>query len=385
MVDCQFIFFDAGGGHRCAATALSEAIGETDLQWRIHLVNLQDVLDSCDIFQKITGRHSQEIYNTILRKNWTIATPPLNRFLHAAIRLRHARMTAILEAHWRATRPDMVVSLVPHFNRAMLESLRRVSNGCPFVTILTDIADYPPHFWLEAQEQHFICGSQKAIEQGLALGIRKDQLLRTSGMIIHPRFYTPIEADRSTERGRQKLDPDLPTGLIMFGAYGSPAMVNIVDRLQHSKIALQLIVVCGHNRMLMRELEAMPTRFPMRLIGFTREVPHYMHISDFFVGKPGPGSISEALVKGLPVIVETNMKSLPQERYNAVWIEQNGVGVALKSFNGITEAVSTMLEPHNLCRFRDNVARQKNRAVFEIPSLLQTILDQQCQLQTANF
>ena len=83
----------------------------------------------------------------------------------------------------------MVVSLVPNFNRALGESLRRALPGVPLVTILTDIADYPPHFWMERQEQHVICGSDRAVEQALALGHAERSVYRVSGMILNPRFY----------------------------------------------------------------------------------------------------------------------------------------------------------------------------------------------------
>ena len=43
----------------------------------------------------------------------------------------------------------MVVSLVPHFNRALRESFDKAFPGRPFVTVLTDLADYPKHFWIE--------------------------------------------------------------------------------------------------------------------------------------------------------------------------------------------------------------------------------------------
>jgi len=41
-----------------------------------------------------------------------------------------------------------------------------------------------------------------------------------------------------------------------------------------------------------------------------------MQLSDYFVGKLGPESVSEALVIGLPVIVERNARTMVQERYN---------------------------------------------------------------------
>ena len=59
----------------------------------------------------------------------------------------------LLEELWRQARPDLVVSLVPNFNRALFESLRGAGPAAPFVTVLTDLADYPPHFWIERQDQ----------------------------------------------------------------------------------------------------------------------------------------------------------------------------------------------------------------------------------------
>ena len=64
--------------------------------------------------------------------------------------------------------------------------------------------------------------------------------------------------------------------------------------------------------------------------GFTSQVPFYMAISDFFIGKPGPGSVSEAVAMKLPVIVERNAWTLPQERYNADWILENHLGLVVR-------------------------------------------------------
>ena len=64
---------------------------------------------------------------------------------------------------------DMVVSLIPNFNRALCESLASTLPGVPYVTLLTDLADHPPNFWIEKdQAQHFICGSTRAVQQARA-------------------------------------------------------------------------------------------------------------------------------------------------------------------------------------------------------------------------
>ena len=79
---------------------------------------------------------------------------------------------------------------------------------------------------------------------------------------------------------------------------------------------------------------------------------------------------------GLPVIIERNSWTLPQERYNADWAEEQGVGIALRSFKReIGAAVRRMLEPEQRSEFVKRVNLQKNRAVFEIPDILETILE----------
>jgi 1,2-diacylglycerol 3-beta-galactosyltransferase len=109
-----------------------------------------------------------------------------------------------------------------------------------------------------------------------------------------------------------------------------------------------------------------------------------MQLADFFIGKPGPGSLSEALAMRLPVIVERNAWTLPQERYNADWILENEAGVVLHSFRDIDKAVAQLIEPGTLARYRDNAAAMKNQAVFEIPGFLKRILEQSGQASETN-
>ena len=180
----DFVFFDAGGGHRAAAYALREAIERQARPMEVRLMNLQELLDEIDVFRKLTGLRLQDLYNLMLKKGWTLGSAELTAGMHAVIRLFHRRQVRLLEEYWRRSRPDMVVSLIPNFNRALCQSLRHALPGTPLVTVLTDIADYPPHFWIEPfagglQEQRFICGSAKAVEQALALGHAAGKVLRS--------------------------------------------------------------------------------------------------------------------------------------------------------------------------------------------------------------
>ena len=375
MQRIEFGFFDAGGGHRAAATALQMAIQAQQRRWEVQLTNLQELLDPLDIAKKYANIRIQDIYNTMLRRGWTLGSPQLLRLLQFTIRMYHRPTVRLMESHWKKSQPDMVVSFVPHFNRALGESFRQAFPARPFVTILTDIADYPPHFWIENQQQYLICGSDRAVEQARSIGNSEDRILRASGMILHPRFYDPPVEDRTAGRARLGLRPDLPTGLVLFGGHGSNVMLEIAERLDRSNLDVQLIFVCGKNDPLANALRTRKSRVPTFVEGFTTRVNEYMQLADFFIGKPGPGSVSEALAKQLPVIVECNAWTLPQERYNATWIVEKQVGVVLHSFAKIDQAAAELIEPSNLARYRANAAALHNRAVFEIPDILERIFE----------
>jgi UDP-N-acetylglucosamine:LPS N-acetylglucosamine transferase len=86
-------------------------------------------------------------------------------------------------------------------------------------------------------------------------------------------------------------------------------------------------MICGHNAVLAERLRALSAAArpsaPRVILGFTSAIRYYMQLCDFFIGKPGPGSISEAVQQGLPVIVTGNAWTMPQERYNIEWVREN--------------------------------------------------------------
>jgi hypothetical protein len=369
MQSIDMVYFNAGGGHRSAALALDAVIRELQLPWNVRLVNLFEVLDPHDVFGKTTGMKPENYYNARLKRGWTLGLGQELKVLQALIRLSHRSLTAQLERYWHRSRPDMVVSLVPNFNRAMYQGLAAARPGAPYVTILTDFADMPPHFWIEPnQAQHLICGTPRAVAQARAAGYPESRIHATSGMIIRPDFYQDLHTDRAAERRKLELDPDRPTGIVMFGGHGSKAMRGIAKRLDDT----QLILVCGHNSALADEMRAAKSAAPRAVIGFSTQIRYFMQLSDFFIGKPGPGSISEAIQQRLPVIVTRNVWTMPQERYNTEWVEENDAGLVLDSFRSVRPAVSALTA--QLARYRASVSRIHNRAVHEIPEILGGIL-----------
>jgi Glycosyltransferase family 28 C-terminal domain len=374
MHNLTIVFHEAGGGHRSAAGALKTILEAQYCPWNVRLLNLQELLEPIDFVHRATGLRIQDGYNLILKKGWTRLTPPLLTLLQRTIQLHHSRIVRILRAYWGQNPTDLVLSVIPHFNRCLAQSIRAEMPNAAFVTLLTDLADYPPNFWIVPESEFIICGSQRAKEQALAMGHAKKRVYETSGMILKPSFYRKPELDRTEERLKLGLKPDLPTGLVMFGGHGSSSMLEIAKRLDESSNQVQMIFLCGHNLELAAKLRSLGLTKPAVIEGFTTRVEQFMALADFFIGKPGPGSISEALQFGLPVITEHNARTMPQERYNATWLVEKRMGMVVSDFREIGTAVERLLGDGTFAEFRRNVNACKNLAIFEVPSILDQLM-----------
>jgi UDP-N-acetylglucosamine:LPS N-acetylglucosamine transferase len=368
----ELFYFDAGGGHRSAMTAVREILTRKCPDWTVNPVNLQKLLEPVDPMYLASGMSSEQFYNSAIRKGWTRGSTTFLRGLQHGIRIHAPVLGRQLLKHWDSHQPSVVVSLVPNFNAVMFRALRRIHPHVPYVTIMTDLADSPPHFWQEPQDQYIVCGSNKAALQAHLTGwFRPERIIKTSGMILKSSFYTHSSSPSLT-REALGLHPQRPTALIMFGGNGSRISHDIISHIARSGLDVQTIVMCGHDEKLRRKLGSQPG---CHAVPFTDRVADYMRLADFFIGKPGPGSISEAIHMGLPVIVENNARTMIQERYNVTWLEENGVGLGIESFADIAKAIRYLLHSNTLEKYQEHTHSFNNLALFEIPQILRSILD----------
>jgi UDP-N-acetylglucosamine:LPS N-acetylglucosamine transferase len=363
-------YFNAGGGHRAAARALDEVVRDQHRNWQVRAFNIMEVLDPQGWYKRVTGTEPEDYYNVRLRTGFTLGLAQELKVFQAMVRVWHPAIVNVLQQHYLRTEPDLVVSVIPNLNRPMCEALATTLPGVPYVTVMTDIADFPPDFWIVPdQPHHVICGSDRAMQQARELGCHESRVHRMSGMILRPSFHEPLHIDRAAERRALGLDPDRPTGVVLFGGHGSRVMAAIAQELDD----VQLILMCGHNAALARRLRSLKASAPRAVVEFTPEVRRYMQLGDFFIGKPGPGSLSEAVHVGLPVVTVRNAWTMPQERYNTEWVRENGLGVVATSMRKVGQPVRELLA--RLPEFSANVARMPpNRAIFEVPEILERIL-----------
>jgi len=379
-LEVVLFILDAGGGHRSAAKALVAAAESQGRPGRFHVVNLQDVLAPLDFGRKLTGQSMEQTYNAMIRRRRTRFLVPMLRVFQWLIRLRHSRLCDLLADHLRARPPRLVISLVPNFNGVIRDAVRRCVPGTPFFVLLTDFADFPPRFWMVPDVDRVIVGSDRAAAQARELGLSGERVSRTSGMILHPRFYpTPGPEVRARVRRELGLDGSAFVVLVLFGGKGSPEIQPLSEALLDVSPDLRVIAVCGDNPPLYDRLAQVESRSGGRLhrLGFTDRVSEFLSASDVLVTKPGPGSLAEAFHQQVPVVVACNAHTIPQERYNAALVRDGGLGVAVRHWREIPAAVTALRrDPARLAECRRRLAAlPPNRAVFEVLDLVEETLE----------
>lgn len=373
-----------GGGHYATYHALRAVAEQRGLPWQFQVTDMDEMITNLSQQNQIKnayemfGFSGHDLYNLMVKGGWTWLWPLKMRLNKLLVKLNHDIGVKIFETYWGEQQPDLVVSVMPLYNKGLWESLQKAKPGAPYVTVLTDFADCPPAFWLDPDAGNFlVCGTQRAADQARDLGIADQRIIETSGLVIHPSFYADSLPEESHARQRQQLGlaPDRPTGLVMFGGNGSDVMLKIARRLETFQDQIQLIFICGHNQALSEALRLYKGPQKRAIVGFTDAMADYMRLSDFFIGKPGNVSVSEALAMKLPVITECNVATMSQERYCAEWVSENKVGLVISTFQKIDQAVAELIRPEVYGGYRSNLARFNNQAVFEVTDGLQKILE----------
>ncbi len=375
MVKAHLLYFNAGGGHRAATLALASALADAHPAWRVQSSNLMQALDPHRWFVRVTGKQPEDLYNFRLATGFTLGLAQELVLLQAAIRLAHTHLVERMARHLSDSKPDVVVSLVPNFNRVIADAVALARPRAKFVTVMTDLADHPPHFWAEpTTQQHLVCGTPHAVQQALDAGCPPQRVHRVDGMLLRRAFHSLprrlAPSAREADRQAVGLDAHTPTGLVMFGGAGSRAMLRISQQLADRP----LILMCGHNAELAQALRQAKTKAPHVVVGFTLDVVRWMQLADYFIGKPGPGSLSEAVHMGLPAVVTRNAWTMPQERWNTQWLQEQGLGEVRRSFKGLDASIGALCA--TLPEAQARCMQVHNRAYFQLPQVLANIVSQ---------
>jgi processive 1,2-diacylglycerol beta-glucosyltransferase len=269
------------------------------------------------------------------------------------------------------TQPSMVVSTFP-FAAAAISRLKEYGFiDVPTATVITDHTDHSS--WVNPYTDQYIVGSE-FVKQGLIRQDTPGNQISITGIPIRKEFNQSY--NRKLLFQKYGLDPSLPTLLFMGGGCGffedGPSLVKSLEALPKR---VQLLMVCGRNYRLARELKRMSThsRHRLHIMGYTEFVPELMTVADLMVTKPGGLTVSEALAMNLPMLL---YKPIPgQEQDNARYLLQAGVALQADNLANLVEEISAVLEsPETLTTMREHAkkAQKKESAKEAIEVIVKT-------------
>ena len=332
-----FLISDTGGGHRSASIAITAALDEIKEPYPFDH-RIDDVAAHCSFPLTQLGL----AYSTALRY-----APPVYGALYYATngRRRYKALVRFCEPLYRERlrdlfrvyRPDVIVSVHPLLNHAALRARADAHmTHIPLVTVITDLGKVHES-WLMPEADAIVVPAREVYDRAISRGVSPSRL-RMLGQPIHPKFEDVTDTKEAIRR-RLKLPADAFLTLLMAGGEGGGKLLQTTLALARTSLPMQLIVVCGRNATLKAKLEEMASSLPMPMtvLGYTDEIPSLMRGADLLVTKAGPGSLAEANVAKIPIIVYDYVPG--QERGNIDFVRSNGVGTIALNTPDLVRAV----------------------------------------------
>ncbi|MSP11469.1 MAG: galactosyldiacylglycerol synthase [Chloroflexi bacterium] len=337
------LFSDTGGGHRSAAEAIISAY---NLHWPGQFESqMVDFLNKC--IPPPLNRGGNLYRPTVNSASWlwgflwrfTNHPYPYRYGTRMMARLGQRRMRALIVAE----KPDVVVSVHPLANHLALSVLATIHPRIPYVIVVTDL--FSAHrTWYHPKADLIVVPTTGAYDLGLQYGISPERL-KVTGLPVHERFLEEINISKVEMKARLGLPTDKPVVLLISGGEGMGPVFSIAQAVAHSGAALHLVVIAGRNAGLKAQLEKTNWPVSTTTTGFVRNMHEWMRAADLLITKAGPGTISEALISGLPMILFDYIPG--QEEGNVTFVVETGAGRMVPIPVGVGETVYRLLQPSN--------------------------------------
>jgi 1,2-diacylglycerol 3-beta-galactosyltransferase len=345
-----FLFSDTGGGHRSAAEAIIEAL-------ELEFGDLFSV-EMVDVFKDYAPRplnRMPDLYPKMVKipQAWGLG-------YHLSDGHRRARL--ITAGAWPYIRrsiqslvsqhpSDLIVSVHPLANAPTLRALGPYRP--PFITVVTDLVTAHA-LWYHRRTDLCIVPTEAARQRALIHGLKPGQV-RVVGLPVADRFCQP-PGDRRVLRTQLGWPQDLPVILLVGGGEGMGPIEKTALSISDARLQAALVVVAGRNRELKARLEARTWPMPTYIYGFVHEMPDFMRAADVLVTKAGPGTISEAINAGLPMILYSRLPG--QEDGNVAFVIAEGIGSWAPRPDQIVDALRYWLDqPEQRARAAENCRR----------------------------
>ncbi|HEY8740665.1 MAG TPA: glycosyltransferase [Candidatus Dormibacteraeota bacterium] len=369
-----FLFSDTGGGHRASANAVNRAL-ELEYPGRFEVELLDPfVQGGGPLLGWIVYRYNFMLKHLPRTYGFIFHATNNRAVMRLAIRMFGHQVRPGMKQRIQEMRPEGIVSFHPLTNHVTVEVMDEVGLKAPFITVVTDMVDLH-RFWLTRRADLVVVPSAEARRYCIKVGLDPRRVY-VEGLPVNPNFSGPATQAERREM-RQKLGfEDRPTLLLAAGGEGAGRLGAFAKALDNADLGLQLIVVCARNEKLRKKLAARRWKGPVHALGFVENMPELMRAADAIASKAGPGTITEALVSGLPIFLTGFVPG--QEEGNVRYVEEQGVGFYTPSPRKLVKAIREHMiaDPPAFDRMRGRAEKvaQKDSSV-EIAQLIAATVD----------
>ncbi len=230
--------------------------------------------------------------------------------------------------------PDFIICT--HVFAALLVSYlsSRLDKDIKTIGIITDFTIHP--YWEDTDLDYYITPSDILTNQGIKKGLSSEKF-KPFGIPIDPKF----SQKRSREEALDILGlPDKPTILFMSGSMGFGDMAEEILSIDNLDIDFQIVAICGNNSKQEKVIEDLKTQKSVFAYGYVNNIDVFMDAADCIITKPGGLTTSEALAKGLPMIMSNPVPG--QEDRNVEFLLNAGAAIKVSSTYPIDDAVMQM-------------------------------------------
>ncbi len=343
-----FLIADTGGGHRAGATAVARRLeidrpGEFD----VHIVDpvatgSPTVLSrTADLYGPLI-HHARWVWGALYHA--TNSAPAVALIRRSALRPLREALPRLLASH----RPAAVVSFHPLLNHLAAAAVRAgPAPAVPVITVITDLVDVHAG-WACRDVDAVVIPSPGGLDRCRRAGIPA-QRCHQLGLPVDAAFARPFPDDqeRRALRRRLGLAEDRFTVLVCSGADGSGGLHVRARAIASSGLPVGLAVICGRNRRARHRLRGLRDGEgrPVPVLGFVDNMADWMRAADLVVTKAGPGTISEALCSGLPMLLTWYIPG--QERGNLEWVIGIGAGRYVPRARELVDAIAELSLPRS--------------------------------------
>lgn len=259
--------------------------------------------------------------------------------------------------------PDLIIG-THVFAIGVVEYLKskELFNG-KFISIITDFITHKMYF--SKYVDYYIVGSEFTKEKMSNQGIPKSKIFV---------YGIPID-DEFKKRKHSKKDGF--NILTMFGALGMDDFSDYIIPILDIGDDVKITMVCGKNEELREKLSTKYSLFvnqgKLELIGYTNEISRLMEENQILISKPGGLTVTEAIIKNIPMVIPFYIPG--QEQENLEFIIEEEIGVFAENVEILVKELKRFYKNR---RKIDYMARNmeelaKNFSVKNIITLINTI------------